>query len=404
MVEPSGVQPVPPPLMTSEPGSFAEATIVRRKPQIIEGVLRDNEYPPEIQEALRALADEVLTGEIQPLAEPTPDRAEWDAQWCPYAGLTWRNVPWYFAEAFFYRRLLEAVRYFQPGIWQGHDPFEVQKRRQIDGPGGAVPLAAQLVALLPKDPVEAGRALIYASLWGNRVDLSNREVLAEAALEAGHPEDVLIDDSAEILDFLTGEPHGLIDFVNDNAGPEAAFDLLLADLILEQGWAQRVRMHLKPYPFFVSDAMVKDVRELVTRLEGAVETRDAGDRLAGWVEAGTLELRDHPFWTSARAFHEMPDDLRCDLAAADLVILKGDANYRRLLGDRHWPFTASLEEITAYFPAPYAVLRTLKAEILVGLAESQLQLLRSAEADWLINGRRGLVQLVTPQARESRPS
>lgn len=399
MVEPSGVQPVPPPLMTSEPGSFAEATIIRRKPQIIEDVLRDNDYPPEIVDALRALSEEVLTGEIQPLAEPAPDRAEWDAQWCRYAGLTWRNVPWYFAEAFFYRRLLEAVRYFQPGIWQGHDPFAAQKRRQIEGPGGAVTLAAELIPLLPKDPAEAARALIYASLWGNRVDLSNREVLAGAALEAGHPEDVLIDDSAEIVDWMRREPHDRIDFINDNAGPEAAFDLLLADLILEQGWAQRVRMHLKAYPFFVSDAMVKDVRELITRLEGATQTRDAADRLAGWLESGILELRDHPFWTSAYTFDEMPADLRRELGAADLVILKGDANYRRLLGDRHWPFTASLEEITAYFPAPYAVLRTLKAEILVGLSESQVQLLRSAEADWLINGRRGVIQLVVPPPR-----
>ena len=36
----------PPPLMTSEPGSFARYTIVERKPQIILQVTEDNGYSP----------------------------------------------------------------------------------------------------------------------------------------------------------------------------------------------------------------------------------------------------------------------------------------------------------------------------------------------------------------------
>ncbi len=399
MATPHGPEPLPPPLMTSEPGSFAEATIRRRKPQIIAEVLQDNDYPPEIHESLRLLAEEILHGPVRPLAERAPDLDYWQKQWCPYAGSTWLDVPWYFAESFFYRRLLEAVRYFQPGVWEGHDPFAAAKRRQIDGVGGALPLAAGLLRELPADPQLAARALLYASLWGNRVDLSNRGVLAGTALQAGHPQDVLIDDSAEIVAYLAdGTRHQRIDFVNDNAGPEATFDLLLADLLLEQGWAGRVRMHLKPYPFFVSDAMIKDVRELIARLEGEVELRShaAGDRLAGRLRAGSLELADNPFWASSYPFGEMPPDLRAEVAGADLVLLKGDVNYRRLLADRRWPPTTPLERITSYFPARFAVLRTLKAEIMVGLAEGRAELLWREDAEWLINGRRGLIQFVWP--------
>lgn len=393
---------MPPPLLTSEAGSFAQATIMRRKPQIIEDVLRDNAYPPEIQEALHAFEDEILHGTIRPLAEPAPDREYWEVQWCPYAGRSWLDVPWYFAEAFFYRRLLEAVRYFQPGVWQGHDPFAVQKRRQIAGPGGALPLAATLLPELPAEPTGAARALLYASLWGNRIDLSNRSVLAGAALKAGHPQDILIDDSDAVLVHLQQGPQERIDFISDNAGPEATFDLLLADLILEQNWAGQVRMHMKPYPFFVSDAMIEDIRELVARMEGSDEPllRAAGDRLAGRLEMGMLDLTDHPFWTSSYPFPDMPPDLREQMAAADLVLIKGDANYRRLLGDRHWPPTAQLSEITAYFPAPFAVLRTLKAEIVVGLAQGQAEQLALEDAGWLINGRRGIIQYVRPETRQ----
>ena len=40
--------------MTSERGSFAEKTIVERKPQIIARVIEDHDYPPEIVRALEA--------------------------------------------------------------------------------------------------------------------------------------------------------------------------------------------------------------------------------------------------------------------------------------------------------------------------------------------------------------
>jgi len=392
----------PPPLRTSESGSFAQATILRRKPQVVEDVLHDNDYPPEIRDALTQLVEEMVSGQpIRPLTERAPDSEYWREQWMPHAGHSWLDVPWYFAEAFFYRRLLEAVRYFQPGLWEGHDPFAAAKRRQIDGPGGAVPLAGQALANLPAAPLAAAQALVYASLWGNRIDLSNRRILAELAQQAGQAHDILIDDSAEILAFLArGIPRGRVDWVNDNAGAEAAFDLLLADFILEQGWVQRVRLHLKPYPFFVSDAMVQDIRELIGRLEGASEplARAAGDRLSGRLHMGTLELSTHRFWASSYGLAEMPEDLRQELGGADLVILKGDLNYRRLLDDRHWPPTARLEEIAAYFPVPFAVLRTLKAEIMVGLAQGQAERLTLEDADWLINGRRGLIQFVAREA------
>ena len=46
---------------------------------------------------------------------------------------------------------------------------------------------------------------------------------------------------------------------------------------------------------------------------------------------------------------QLPDDLRAEIAAADFVIMKGDANYRRLLGRR------SLAPHVG-FPPPHRVL------------------------------------------------
>jgi hypothetical protein len=41
-----------------------------------------------------------------------------------------------------------------------------------------------------------------------------------------------------------------------------------------------------------------------------------------------LEVCTHPFWTSPAPFWELPKDLAESWKEADLIFLKGDANYR----------------------------------------------------------------------------
>ena len=98
-------------------------------------------------------------------------------------------------------------------------------------------------------------------------------------------------------------------------------------------------------------------------------------------------------------FRDMPPHLRGELAQAALVVVKGDVNYRRLLDDRHWPHTTRMEDVTAYFPAPFVALRTLKGEIMVGLASGQAEQLAVEDPDWLIDGKRGVIHLVAPEIR-----
>ena len=108
--------------------------------------------------------------------------------------------------------------------------------------------------------------------------------------------------------------------------------------------------------------------------------------------AGDLVLKSHWFNTTSLFYCQMPEDLVVDLAGMRLVLVKGDANYRRLLGDAHWAPTTPFAEVLSYFPAPVAALRTLKAEIIVGLAPGQAERLAAEDPAWLVNGRRGVIQ------------
>ena len=136
--------------------------------------------------------------------------------------------------------------------------------------------------------------------------------------------------------------------------------------------------------------MPADVELLLAALVGSPPAQG----LAQHVAAGRLLFRSTPFWTGPLMFRQMPATVREDLGGASLVIIKGDVNYRRLLDDRHWPATTALEELTSYFPAPHLVLRTLKSEIMVSLSPGQAAEIAAEDPDWLINGKRGIIQLV----------
>lgn len=395
-VDPAALPPV---IRTSEPGSFARNTLAVRVPAILRDTQATTVYPPDIHAALDELHAELTGGVIRGLHETAPDAAFWNATAAAYLGRSWLDVPWYWAEAYFYRRLLEAVRYFQPGPWQGVDPYASTKRREWAAEAAPAAVGALLEAL-PDDVEARFETLLHASLWGNRTDLS---YMVAAHLGAtGGPDaeraNLLVDDAELVWRHMLRHSEGRVSLLADNAGTELLMDVALADFLLVSGLAAEVHLHLKPWPFFVSDAMPAD---LVDGLDALLAAGGAGAKLArrmdGHLTAGALTVGTHWFNASSLFYYELPDDLFVALAAADLVIVKGDANYRRLLGDAHWPYTTPFAAAVSYFPAPVVSLRTLKSEVAVGLAAGQAERLAGEDPDWLVNGRRGLIQFAEAQ-------
>jgi hypothetical protein len=385
----------PPPLMTSEPGSFARKTIVERKPQILHEVGAAYPYPAEVEEELGAYAHEIASLPVAPLREEAPDVGLWNAAWADLKGRTWLELPWYFAESFFYRRLMEIVRYYQPGPWHDVDPFAPQKARELDR---ALPGFASLQERPHPDPGRAFASMLRDALWGNRADLSNRTISARAeeGLADAGSERLLIDDTPRIWQQLLDRSPARVDIVTDNSGLELLLDLRLADALVGWGLA-RVRFHLKHMPFFVSDAMVRDLEHTLSSLErSSGASAVLAYRVRAAIEDGQIVLCDDPFWSTCLTYHELPPRIEAELAGADLVLFKGDVNYRRLLDDRHWPYTAHLAEIAGHMPSPLTALRTLKGELIVDLQVGQAEALAAADPTWMIDGQRGVIQFVDP--------
>lgn len=426
------------------PGSFAHGVLRDRHPALIAQVRAAFPYGPRQQARLDALLTEITTGVIEPLPTGAHDHQAWNTWGQGLFGRSWFAAPFLWAESYFYRRLLEAVDYYTPGPWQGIDPFEPAKTAELAeaaldadltamatpapvGPAAAteaatVPVADEVTGAascaLATDPERpAGRSsrahghrLLLAALWGNQADLGFR--LSVATSREPHPENerpedagpagteppsrvagLVADDSPAFWAALDDRPGGAVHVVADNAGRELLADLALIDHLLHTGLAATLTLHLKSAPYYVSDALTADVAACLRRL-GAVggHPADVAERLHTAASRGRFTLATHPFWCAPVSFHHLPSELATAFGSATVTVLKGDLNYRRLVGDCHRHPTTSFAAVAGYFPGPVCALRTLKSDVIVGLAPATLADLNASGTRWRTSGIHGLVQ------------
>lgn len=385
--------PEAPVIVSSVAGSFPWGVLTRRHPALIKQVRDAFPYEPWQHSALDALLASVTDGVIEPLPPGAHDAAQWEA-WGggEQYGRRWGDAPFLWAESYFYRLLLGAVGYFGAGPWQSVDPFAPFKRAELRGDTVDSELAA-LDLLVPLPERERADALLRASLWGNRADLGFR--LDSADGEAAEKDDRLVaDDSARLWSLLPPDGAATVQLVADNAGRELIPDLVLADHLLHSGRAGRVVLHVKPCPYYVSDATTADVVDCLRRIADADGSAAlTGRRLWAALADGSLQLRAHDFFRAPLPYSAMPDDLRAELSGSAVTLLKGDLNYRRLVGDRLWPETTPFATLTTYFPTPVAALRTLKSDVIVGLEAHTLAGLEAERDAWRTSGTHALVQV-----------
>jgi hypothetical protein len=414
-----GRMTLPEPLRGVDEGSFAENTIRVRLKAIGQRTLQEGAFPSEQVERLQELLDDLPDGRIRRLLDQeAPDAADWEGYSKPYLGLTWLQVPWFFAETYFYRRILEASGYFVPGKGLGVDPYEVQKRQGLVAFTTAIQSACGLSEAWL---VEASRSRKAACgflpgvlgwmIWGNQADLSMWPVEANAPAgrteRPNHASHLGVEDDPRRAYLVCNDTQAVqaygcqtalprLDIILDNSGLELVHDLVAADFLLRTEVVGEVWLHAKSHPTFVSDTIPVDVTDTIAFMlaDGDSSVCTIAERLQTWLKNGALRVASDFYWTSPLAFWDVPERVKSMLSGSSLVISKGDANYRRFLGDRHWPYDLPAKAALGYLDFPFLALRVLKSDIVVGLRPGQAQRLAQQEPDWMTNGRWGMAQWV----------
>lgn len=359
-----------------------------RVPRIIDEVMERNaDYSAAIVDRLTHLRDDIAGNDALRLFEaPAPDHDLWRARFARFSADTWLGTEWFFAEMLAYRLIMEAV-----GYWATlRDPFAPFKEEELasDALWTLIGEVQQVGGSLSE---RAAQALKY-TLWGNRIDLSLSNVAAKGTEAAD--EHLLADDSLAALDLLLKEPHGTVHVIMDNAGTEQAADFILADLLLQEGLARHVVLHVKMHPVLVSDVVVPDVHRMLEAMNGrGGDVAALAQRLTDEIDGGRLGIVPDFFWNSDGRLWELPPAIHVPFKNASLIIAKGDINYRRMTNDAIWPADASLADaVSGRFPAPILLLRTLKSDTLVGVSSDVQRRLDADESDWRTSGTYGVIQ------------
>ncbi|KAK4540966.1 hypothetical protein LTR36_008474 [Oleoguttula mirabilis] len=383
--------------------------------------------------------------QLSPLVDDgSPDIAGYNKELEQRGNPKWFDVPWLFSECYLYRRM--ATLFSTSQHWKRYDVFSKQKMSTFRSSRPAVlELAARYNDLTKQLQSSAtSSALANASeaertqaeqavfsemceicLWGNATDLSlltnltydDIQKLQGSESRKANEANILVNDFPAAFATLkqaqrSGAKERRVDIVLDNAGFELFVDLLLAGYLLQSGLATHVVLHPKNIPWFVSDVVPKDFSDLLTALVNAkkfYETPSEDDQARGvtpeplsskaeadlqalfgnWstlYAEGQIVLRPNGFWTEGGSFWRLPataPDLYADLKDSELVIFKGDLNYRKLTADAMWaattPFAAALGPMGPGSGVRVLALRTCKADVVVGLPEGEDERLKGME-------------------------
>ncbi|ORX36113.1 hypothetical protein BD324DRAFT_630234 [Kockovaella imperatae] len=359
----------------------------------------------------------------------------------------WSHVNWLFAECYLYRRLRNFFALTKH--WRDFDPFFPSKAETYKSSSAAIiHLAKALNTLvrrtdLSQDFEREGSALeiaflemVQADLWGNATDLSllvdlkyedlQKLQAVGAAAQAEQAKYILRNDLPKVWEYLKTVKDGRLDIVMDNAGFELYTDFILADFLIScTPFVKEVVFHGKAIPWFVSDVLPYDFTWAIDSLldvsffasaskppkEGeSEELKTLATRWKSHLSSGKFKLSvplDTPlgdaqneeiggFWTTQYSYQDLPKvapKLLEELQKSDLVLFKGDLNYRKLVGDAWWPTTTPFEEALGPLKGKITLLslRTNKADTIAGLPEGVAERLNKEAPDWRTSGKYAVV-------------
>ncbi|KAK8781870.1 hypothetical protein V5799_016789 [Amblyomma americanum] len=254
-------------------------------------------------------------------------------------------------------------------------------------------------------------SLIHSSLWGNRCDLSlscgaDASGQAGSLLKTDALRSCIISDHTDQLwehlvklrqQNLGGKPTQL-HCVMDNSGYELAADLALFDFLHASGFVAAVTIHVKAIPWYVSDVMRRDLSWTLRKMRECDHeaTRALGERCQRRIDEGVWSVLDDIFWTQPFDYAQMATrrpGLYKLLQSADLVLFKGDVNYRKLVGDLEWDPSVPFHQVLRGFdPTFLCTLRTIKSNTVAGVDRSVVRDVAQRSADWMITGEYAVLQ------------
>ncbi|GAW79513.1 hypothetical protein, conserved [Plasmodium gonderi] len=428
-----------PPILTCEkPNTMENDTIVRRIPQtILKGVEEHNEeYTKEkkIDGKLAKIRDMFMNGDkhTYEMLQCKEDITFWNflLDYFIKKNMKVVNNSWLFNEYYFYRYLSCSYDFEN----SNYDFFEYEKKDSINCNRNVIEkictCAKGLLEMYENKSSENAKIFdifFYFSLWSNQFDLSWNPTKNKAEQHKSDEKDIKkktlrekkfyfdIDDINKLHDSMylhkvlcndvdilrrdiTSKKWTRFDIVLDNMGLEFITDLCLLHFL--NFYFDEMHIHVKKFPLFVSDTMAKDITYALDSLcndEKYPNTVFMANKWKKFLDTQTWKIQEHVYWNLPLPYWVMPKTLVDELKKSSFVCFKGDANYRRCLGDLKFNFWHSHKNVLGYFPVRIIALRCLKSPICCGVNRDIVEDLNKKSPDWCNYGEYAILQYCSPE-------
>lgn len=324
-----------------------------------------------------------------------------------------RNVPFLLAEFYFYYHLLYLYHDKKKLYHIIDDPYRDYKLKHLNDGNGNNNFDALLSTFTSifSNPSISPRGFLLGCLNMNSIDLSQLEVNVKEFKNSNMP----INDCSAFHEFIYNElgeikdNRGNQDFVahliTDNSGFELMSDILLGSYLLHATRLTKIVFHIKRLPIFVSDTIMSDVidafRVLNSKLSDCTyfksieETPDKQLYICESIPNKHLiflvgdQWHRETLFKDLSIFREWNTDESCSL-----IIVKGDLNYRRLVGDNHWKVTDTINDRVSYIHKPLLIIRSLKSNVVLDVDNERSKQYSEKVPNWKVSGDYGIVQFL----------
>lgn len=214
--------------------------------------------------------------------------------------------------------------------------------------------------------------------------------------------DPIIDDSEKFWNkyCIYIEPGKTVNIIVDNFGIEFLSDLLLGYYLTKKG-VEKIIYHVKVLPMFVSDVvdgdqtiMIKTLKSLIDNCQDNEENyKNALNNLSEAVDK--FEFKAHYDLNMPSSFSDLAssgqDSIKSIFQGENLLIVKGDLNYRRLIKDNLRSSLKRTVKLIKYINCPLLVIRSYKSNTVLDFKTSDKSKIAKYGPDWKTEGKVGAI-------------
>ncbi len=364
-----------------EENSFGLEDIRSQAKKVISIIIKSNKLTQRKKTLLLELQEAVLSNHKIEVLNDRSDAVYWVKlmELDKNTNHTWLNSFHHGLRiSYFHRLILDKLDYFTSHI----DPYKKLKQQSFQ----------MIVQYESHDYcLSELQVLLSHMLWSNKFDLVPEVISEERVLITDH--------TKEIINFISKKRPQNIDIIADNSGKELYYDLVFMDLLLRNNYSNKFVYHVKNYPYNITDTTIEDVMWAVTYLKESKITyhRNLGKRIENFMNCKRLILTTYPYSTLGFDQELSWGGINNLFEKTDLLITKGDFNYRKVVGWFYWTSQHKLEDVLGYLNVPILIIRTVKNEVLLGVENTpNLKQLETNTKDWWKKGIGGMIVLSLP--------